>query len=310
MSMKVFTVSLQIKTISLLHGVVLVHFSGSSKLIAGDVYNTTSATSTDTAASGGPQSQGTWSNSNQTTYGIGSGSKSTSKPHLSWIGGQTSSTGSPPPQTGQKSDRIHPTATTSWNSPPPDSNWGSSTYWPYPTCTTHCPTCPTTTVTVTSTVSCPVCPEGWTITLVEECLTLPTNWNELVPVTTRTVTEECECEEQGGTTTYTVTEPCGPISPTEECTTTETPCETATIEPTEECTTIETPCETIEPTEDCETTVAPTSECETIAPTSTECETIAPTTCTTSAVFTGSASKLTLPRGLIGVGLFVYYLVF
>src|ERR1700734_3075649 len=73
-------------------------------------------------------------------------------------------------------------------SPPPSSTGP----WPYPTAPTPCPVCPTTTVTVTSTIPCAVCEGGFTITVLEQCLTLQTNWFELVPITTRTVTEKCE----------------------------------------------------------------------------------------------------------------------
>src|SRR5579859_6471653 len=106
--------------------------------------------------------------------------------------------------------------------PPPPSSCPDPTTWPYPTVTTQCPTCPTTTVTVTSTIPCAVCESGQTITVFEQCLTLEPNWIELVPVTTRTVTRKCECEEQGGTTIYVVTEPCGPISRTTTPSTTTT----------------------------------------------------------------------------------------
>ena len=159
--------------------------------------------------------------------------------------------------------------------------------WPYPTVTTPCPVCPTTTVTVTSTVACPVCPGGTTVTFIEQCLTLPTNWYELVPISTRTVTEKCDCADKGGTTIYVVTEPCGPISTTSPCpepTTTECPetetedcdcdeeeetttCDEATpvvyAVPTTPCTTTETPCTTT--TTPC-TTTPTTTPCTTTAP--------------------------------------------
>lgn len=153
-------------------------------------------------------------------------------------------------QTGQKSGKVEPQSTGS----------ATDTYWPYPTCTTDCPTCPTTTVPCTSTVSCPTCPGGITITLVEECLTLPTNWFDLVPISTRTVTEPCECEEKGGTTIYVVTEPCGPIytDDSEDCTTTEEPpCTTTTEEDCPETMTEDYDTETQNPTEPCATTTTP-----------------------------------------------------
>lgn len=144
---------------------------------------------------------------------------------------------------------VTPTGTANPNSrgPTPASSSPPPTTWPYPTVTTHCPTCPTTTVTLTSTIPCPVCPGGKTVTLLEQCLTLQPNWYEIVPVTTRTITEECDCKEKGGTTVYIVTEPCGPIPTTTtefpdtteedcDCEETSTECDIATL-PTTTCTT-------------------------------------------------------------------------
>ena len=133
--------------------------------------------------------------------------------------------------------------------------------WPYPTATTPCPICPTTTVTVTSTVPCPVCPGGVTVTFIEQCLTLPTNWFELVPITTRTVTEQCDCADKGGTTIYVVTEPCGPIS------TTDCPESTITTECEEPVETEDCDCEEEEETTSCEQRpivyAVPTTSCAT-----------------------------------------------
>ena len=137
-----------------------------------------------------------------------------------------------PTPANSMSDNLHPDSRSprsSYPSPSPSGGQGP-TNWPYPTAPTHCPTCPTTIITATSTIPCPVCPSGITVTFIEQCLTLEPNWFDLVPITTRTVTEKCDCEEQGGTTVYVVTEPCGPISTTSDC---------GTDTDTEDCTTEE-----------------------------------------------------------------------
>ena len=176
------------------------------------------------------------------------------------------------------------------NPSPPPSSTGP---WPYPTAPTYCPTCPTTTVTITSTIPCTVCEGGITVTILEQCLTLETNWFDLVPITTRTVTEKCECEEKGGTTIYVVTEPCGPISTTTECP------ESVT---TEEC-----DCE--EETTTCENTKAvpttPTTTCTTgLTPTTTCTTTPIIAGIPTTVIFKGEANKLRVSSLAVIMGLF------
>jgi len=166
-----------------------------------------------------------------------------------------------PPPSGSMTDNLHPNSQSprsSYPSPSPSHGQGPAN-WPYPTATTHCPTCPTTTVTATSTIPCPVCPGGVTVTLIEQCLTLEPNWFDLVPITTRTVTKKCDCEEQGGTTVYVVTEPCGPISTTSDCETEIATDDSDTVTETEDCTTepVTTTCDTLEPVQTTTCTTTP-----------------------------------------------------
>src|SRR5271170_218351 len=151
-----------------------------------------------------------------------------------------SGTGAPtswPAPPNSMPDNLHPNSRSprsSYPSPSPGGGQGP-TIWPYSTARTPCPTCPTTTIMATSTIPCLVYPGGITVTFIEQCLTLELNWFDLVHITTSTVTEKCDCEEQGGTTVYVVTEPCGPISTTSDCDTDTDTEDCATEEETSTC---------------------------------------------------------------------------
>jgi hypothetical protein len=220
--------------------------------------------------------------------------------------GSTSPTVSGYPSSGRTSGwpSFTPTGTanpdsrgpTPQSSPPPSQ---SPTTWPYPTVTTPCPTCQTTTITLTSTIPCPICPGGTTITLLEQCLTLQPNWYEIVPVTTRTITEQCDCKEKGGTTIYIVTEPCGPIpTTTTECPETETEEDCDCEETSTSCDTV-----TLKPVDTTTCTTAPVVAPVPVTPVVSPAVQPTPVVSPSVVVFRSGAERVGFPFGVLVMGL-------